>query len=65
MEVDFRSQLYIDEYGEGFPCRQQTLVTYQPIRRFFGSVLSNTSTDNKLYLRDNSYEITFQADELV
>ena len=38
VEVDFRSQLCIDQYRGGFPYHQQTLVTSQPIRRFFGSV---------------------------
>ena len=43
VEVDFRSQLCIDQYGEGFPCRQRTLITSQPIRRFFGSVLTGAN----------------------
>ena len=41
MEVGFRSQLCIDQYQGGFPCRQRTLVTSQPIKRFFGSVNLN------------------------
>ena len=35
----FPSQLCIDQYGGGFTCRQKTLVTSQPIGRFFGSVI--------------------------
>ena len=38
MKIDFPSQFCIDQYGGGFPYRQRTLVTSQPIRRFFGSV---------------------------
>ena len=41
MEVGFGSQLCIDQYGGEFHCRQRTLVTSQPIRKFFGSAVQH------------------------